>query len=509
MRKHILVIMFLFILVAVPRLMFPDLDHGDEFSDANALDAGRNFARQGFVASRFLPVWNPEGPRDAYTHFPPLPDIINGVERAVVRTDALVVFRIGALACALAGLFCWYAFIRLLTRSPEMGLLAAVFYVFNPSFIFSADSVHMLAYSDALRSLALLLFAMYCRTRGRKIFAGLWAVLFLMSLMTFEYIPYMALFFALSGLVLPELRASRKAQVVLLTAPVAAFGLHFLQNSWYFGSVSAALHDLGKVAGERIGSNAEGMTLNLVTWFRFAIMFNLSQVLIFGPGLLVTGGFFAMLMRNSLDEGERAATGTLLRLAGLFLVCGICWYVLFPAHTVGHVFVYYLIRHLVPFAAAGFTLVAGVAWLFIRRQGLRPVWRLSFFIVVALAALGGLFASQLPVTPAKWQAAQRFRQMVGCLSAAGKIIGPGETVGINYFRFPLYRYYLARQCVRVMDAATLAQTSPLPDWFLLIPFNMPQTQELYAALQNSYRPVSTCDNPDRPFFLFKRKDGQP
>jgi len=510
-RKHLMILALLFLVVAVPRAMYPDLDHGDEFSDANALDAGRNFARLGFRTCRFLPVWEPgcERPTDAYTHFPPLSDIINGVERVVFHTDMLVVFRLGALACALAGIFCWYVFIRLLTRSPMLGMLAAVFYIFNPFFIFSSDSLHMLTYSDTLRALAFLLFAVYCRTRSRKVFAGLWLAYFTVALVTFDYIPYLALFFALSGFVLPELRVSRKALGILILAPVAAFGLHFLQNCWYFGSFTAAFNDLRGVAAQRIASNSEGIPLNFGTWLQLAIMYNLSQVLIFGPGLLIVSGFFATLMWQALDEPARETAGRLLRLTGLFFICGICWYVLFPAHAVGHVFVYLLVRHLVPFAAAGFTLIAGIAWLFIRGREARVFPRLLFFIVVALTAASGLLASQLPVTAPKIQAAQRFRQMVGCLSAARAVIGPRETVGINYFRFPLYRYYLARKCVRVVDAAGLAGESPAPDWFLFIPFNAPESRELYEALQKEYAPVSTCDNQDKPFLLFKRKDVQP
>jgi len=238
-------------------------------------------------------------------------------------------------------------------------------------------------------------------------------------------------------------------------------------------------------------------------------MYNLSQVLIFGPGLLIVSGFFATLMWQALDETARETAGRLLRLTGLFFICGICWYVLFPAHAVGHVFVYLLVRHLVPFAAAGFTFLAAIAWLFIQSRQTRALPRLLFFIMVILAAVSGLLASQLPVTAPKIQAARRFQQMVGCLSAARAVIGPRETVGINYFRFPLYRYYLARKCLRVMDVAGLAQESPAPDWFLFIPFNAPDARELYEALQKEYVPVSTCDNPDKPFLLFKRKDVQP
>ena len=80
-RWYLLALPVLALLLAGSRLSVPELDHGDEYSDANVLNAGENFVRFGFIACRFLPMFEPQAaaPSDLYTHYPPLPDIVNGL----------------------------------------------------------------------------------------------------------------------------------------------------------------------------------------------------------------------------------------------------------------------------------------------------------------------------------------------------------------------------------------------------------------------------------------------
>ena len=113
-HKHVILgLVLLFILLAFFRIAFPDLSHGDEFSDANVLNAGENFARFGFVKCRFLPMFEPQlkEPAELYTHYPPLPDIINGALRKVFKTDSLYFFRGIALLFAFLNLLFWFLFI--------------------------------------------------------------------------------------------------------------------------------------------------------------------------------------------------------------------------------------------------------------------------------------------------------------------------------------------------------------------------------------------------------------
>lgn len=131
-HKRVFVILgVIFFLLAIPRVMFPDLDHGDEASDANVLNAGQNFVRFGFLKTHFLPLFEPQAdfPEGLYTHYPPLPDITNGLLRSVFKTEALWFFRAMSLLCALFNVIFWYLFIYRFTKSMEIACLASLFYL--------------------------------------------------------------------------------------------------------------------------------------------------------------------------------------------------------------------------------------------------------------------------------------------------------------------------------------------------------------------------------------------
>lgn len=90
-KNVVIVLSILFLFITFPRIIFPDLDHGDEYSDAEVLSSGENFVRFGFIKTRFLQMHEPhlDKPENLYTHYPGLPDIINGFLRKVFKTDSL------------------------------------------------------------------------------------------------------------------------------------------------------------------------------------------------------------------------------------------------------------------------------------------------------------------------------------------------------------------------------------------------------------------------------------
>jgi len=112
-RNCIIILSVFFIVITVlPKLSFPDLNHGDEYSDASTLVSGKNFIKFGFMRCRFLPIFEPhlEKPSDAYTHAPPLSDIMNGLLRLIFRTDSLRFFRGVSLLFSLFNLLVWYTY---------------------------------------------------------------------------------------------------------------------------------------------------------------------------------------------------------------------------------------------------------------------------------------------------------------------------------------------------------------------------------------------------------------
>src|SRR6185436_20263452 len=98
----------------------PRLNWGDSGSDYNVMTAGRAFQQHGFVRLRFTPfmldpslVQLPEDRVYIYTHYPQLPDVMNGVLRVVFGLSDIVHFRLIALLFSFGSLFFVY---RVLVR---------------------------------------------------------------------------------------------------------------------------------------------------------------------------------------------------------------------------------------------------------------------------------------------------------------------------------------------------------------------------------------------------------
>lgn len=117
---------------------------GDPWSDGNAMTSGRYFARDGFIATRFTPILDvgPLGPTSLrYTHYPPLPDIVNGLVQCAIGGGHLAAHRL--LAIALIGLAVWLFFLYARTLwGSTIAQLAALAVATNVLFIEYADSIH-------------------------------------------------------------------------------------------------------------------------------------------------------------------------------------------------------------------------------------------------------------------------------------------------------------------------------------------------------------------------------
>jgi len=117
---------------------------GDPWSDGNAMTAGRYFARDGFVKTAFTPILD-VGPLDQdslrYTHYPPLPDLVNGVEQTLLGGGSLAIHRLIAIALSALGLWFAFRYLRALWDEAIAGL-AVVLIATNLLFIQYADTVH-------------------------------------------------------------------------------------------------------------------------------------------------------------------------------------------------------------------------------------------------------------------------------------------------------------------------------------------------------------------------------
>jgi len=514
-RYIIIVLAILFIsIIAIPRIIFPDLEHGDEFSDASTLMSGKNFVKFGFIKCRFLPVFDPhlDKPANLYTHAPPMSDITNGVLRKIFKIDSLRFFREVALLCSLLNLLIWYLLIKKLTRSYLISFLAALFYFSNTFFIFGADSLYQNAYADFLRVLIIYIYITVINfPQKRKIgLFFLFLLLTLETLFTFEYIVYLSLFFFIVKFFYrgQNEKFPIKYILILFLAPVFGVALHFLKNSWYFGSASLAFKDMTSIAVERIGYSKDSpIVLNFPNWWRYVISRNFSLAFLFNYSILFSFIFFSFILYHNLSPESKKEIKRLLRLCILFLICGITWYIAFPSHTLAHTYVLFLVRHLVPAAALAFTLFCYIAYSFIRENNPHNLFgKSALIIIIVIIVLTGILKSELPIGKNKIMWTKDFLVFKQCLLSLRGMGNGKEPIGVNYYRNPFMRYYANRQCRAIFDKASLEKSSPLPQYFILMLYNNPSNQELYQYLSQKYVFLFQCHSGRFPSIFFKLKE---
>ncbi len=120
------------------------MNWGDPWSDANVQTSGRIFARDGFIKNAFTPTLDvepltPEALR--YTHYPPLPDLINGVEQRIFGARDISFYRVFALAMSFAAMVLFFRWVRRLW-GRETALFATPLFASNLLFLEYADTIH-------------------------------------------------------------------------------------------------------------------------------------------------------------------------------------------------------------------------------------------------------------------------------------------------------------------------------------------------------------------------------
>jgi len=512
-NKSVIILAVLFLFIAIPRSIFPDLDHADEYSDANVLNAGENFARFGFIRCRFLPLFEPnlDAPEKLYTHYPPLGDIFNGVLRIIFKTDSLYLFRRVSLFFSLFTLLFWYLFIKEFSRSGFISFLAAIFYLTNPLFIYGVDSLGI-GYTEFLRSTIFLSFIKMVNSSGRrkKIFLLiLWASIVLETLFTFDYIIYLSLFFILFKILFRKSKEELSLKIIflLLLAPIVGFLIHFLQNVWYFQGFSAALQDMKNIAIERVvQSKDSAMVLNFPVWWKYVFTMNFWLIFLFDYLILIPFALFSGFLYRYLSPKAKNEMKPALYLCVVFAICGITWYIAFSSHSFAHTFLTFLARHLLPLAAVTFALFCYIILSFARENNPRNLFgRIPLVLIIIIIVFTGIRKSSLPIMPENIRQAKDFLVFKKCLLNLKAQSNKKDEVGVNYFRYPFIRYYTNRRCIVLFDKASLEKLPALPPYFIFMPYNNPSAFELFQFLNQKYEVLSQCTSSRFPVVIFRLK----
>jgi len=252
----------------------PRLNWGDSYSDYNVMTAGRNFQKYGFLTMRLTPVLldaslvtQADG-RLLYTHYPQLPDLMNGVLRTVFHLSTIAQFRLVALLFSFGALFFIY---RLLAyywprQTAQVGL---ALWVANPLWIQHADYLHHVPYAAFFGFGGVYFLVQYLRDEQRwRYLIGAGVFLFLLFMASYDNWFFIPLLYLLAALA--HHRRINRQVVVALGVPalfaVAAIVFKFGTNAWALGGVGALAKDLRFQWLERATSQAVNMSYTSGIW---------------------------------------------------------------------------------------------------------------------------------------------------------------------------------------------------------------------------------------------------
>lgn len=337
-----------------------DVTHGDSYSDANVLNAARNYERCGFAHHAGLPVneatCSPVDPARPYTHYPPGPEWLH-LGLRVLGVHALGHFRLVSLAASAVALLLLVHLLTRLSGSRVLAVVAAVFYSWSLPFSQYADSLHQHAWSQLTAFGALAAWLAYEEAPTRRARAvwltGAALVFFLDLWLTFEHILFVPIF-VLGRTLLVGRRRDRLGLAVLLFTPLLVLAVRILHNSLALGGLSAAAHDLLGAATHRGGLDGSfSWTALLEVWrarlggsdlppgnHNAAVAYPLLNDWVFWPALTLTG----LLVWGRREPATRATRRGLAG-AALLLLAGGAWLVVLPNHALVHP---HLIQRLLP-----------------------------------------------------------------------------------------------------------------------------------------------------------------
>ncbi len=355
----------------------------DHFSDMNVLLSGENFAKHGFARLHYLPVQYIGEIGDHphyYLHYPPLPNLINGLMQSMGMTQ-LATMRACMLLVFVGGLFLMYWSLAP-KLGPLMALCGMVFAGTSAYAVTHGMSLHTHAYDCLFGGLMLLTFfhALDHGPHSRLMWAACWCVLFTQSLCTYEFIPYAQVFLWVYLLVTRQFRANALALVVMATAPLAGVGLHVLQNIWAVGWQGFIQDSLG--VGHFTTESRWTLYAKLPEDIadKSAAMFTFRWQVLLLLGLLCLG--LATLRRM---PGMKLRPTLALYIASL--AAGLTWFIFLPGHAIAHMHTLSQL-FLLAYLAVGGLAATAIYWLLSRNVSW-PLRAAGLALAIALCVMQG------------------------------------------------------------------------------------------------------------------------
>lgn len=246
-----LIFIFCFLLMGIRLLNIPatERDHvyGDGYSDINTLSATRFFHDSGFVKTAFLPVHGyPEShPTKVYTHYPALPDILDGFAATVLNSNDERVLRLFPFLLSIFFFFLIYRVLNDITKNAENAFVGASLLVLSNYFIAWGDNLHQHLYAELVKWLFIGLLYRYQESKreSSSSFIGLLVLMMIAVNISFE-LPVFLGVACVGFAVIYQKSIFTRETFGLFAALLLGFGLHIVQNVLYFGSLDLALEDM-------------------------------------------------------------------------------------------------------------------------------------------------------------------------------------------------------------------------------------------------------------------------
>ena len=211
------------------------------------------------------------------------------------------------------------------------------------------------------------------------------------------------------------------------------------------------------------------------------------------------------LLYSQKSEPSKKSALIGLQVSAILLLAGFSWSFIMPSHALDHSGLFFVQRHFVPWWAVfcgvgGFLICEAFRQIF----STQAVLWITRIVIIGLIALRGVLASSNPIIPANQIADHEFQQLEMFLQSIRPEIPALATVATNHYRRSFMRYWLQKEVVwtPALDKTTCGK---MAEYFLFVPYQNPQSQELLAFLQEHYLLWKVSDNKRLPVYIFKQK----
>jgi hypothetical protein len=371
------------------------------------------------------------------------------------------------------------------------------------------DALHNQVYSDTVRNGILLTGALlYVGKISSVRFYTISAMLgFILGWIGFEANLYCAFMLAALGWVATQNKKTFMiGGLIVFLSEAMSFLLHFVRNSWYFGSFSEAFKDIFNTASLRaFDPNGElGRPFSVSDWL-VAIPYGFTESVSALPFLiLVVLSVWIAIAYMCLEEPDRRTALSSFKIVTIFLISAYTWYVPMASHTLEHSGLPLLQRHLVPFIA----LLAAVACFVFNqladKKSNNYFWRSICYIPVACIVFYWLGKSELPINSRVIAAEKEFENVAKNLKALKLEIPEGEQFGTNFVRHRFIQYYTNRRAKTILNESELNSSNDIK-YFAFVPIQHPNSAALLQELNQSYILIKESPSSRFPVYWFRKK----